>query len=405
MHRPRRVLFFAEGVTLAHVARPMSLARGLNPEQFDCTIACHPRYSQFLQGMPWKNEALNTIESAQFLDALSRGRPVYDLPTLRDYVREDLALIDRIQPDVVVGDFRLSLSVSARLARVPYVTVTNAYWSPYYAHRHFPLPVLPMTKVLPIPVAKFMFDAAQPLAFPMHCRPLNRLRRQNGLPSLGSDLRRVYTDADVTLYADDPELFPLVDAPENHRFLGPVLWEPTLPVPAWWDDVPDDRPLIYVTLGTSGPPGLFAQVLDGLSDLQVTVIASSAGQEVAQQQRGNAFVAPYLPGTAAAARSACVICNGGSLTSYQALTAGVPVLGIASNMDQFMNMEGLVRAGVGKCLRSDRILKRAIGQSALSLLDEPGTKHRARGLAVNLRQFSNGQAFEKAVLEMTGMFN
>ncbi|MDO9314009.1 MAG: glycosyltransferase [Burkholderiaceae bacterium] len=403
IRRPLRILFFAEGVTLAHVARPMSIAQRLDPQQFDSTIACHPRYSRFLSDSLWKNEALNTIESAQFLDALSRGRPVYDLQTLRDYVREDLALIDRIQPDVVVGDFRLSLSVSARLARVPYLTVTNAYWSPYYAHRSFPLPVLPMTRVLPIAVAKLMFDAAQPLAFPMHCGPLNRLRRENGLPSLGSDLRRVYTDADVTLYADDPELFPLIDAPEHHRFLGPVLWEPTMPVPACWGDVPDDRPMIYVTLGTSGPPGLLMQVLDALSDLRVAVMASAAGTAIAQHRRGNAFIEPYLPGTATAARSACVICNGGSLTSYQALISGVPVLGIASNMDQFMNMEGLVRAGVGKCLRADRISKRGVGRDALSLVEQHGTSDRARELATNLSQSGMGQAFERAVLEVAGI--
>jgi len=404
IRRPLRILFFAEGVTLAHVARPMSIAQGLDPQIFDCTIACHPRYSRFLSDGPWKNAELNSIETAQFLDALSRGRPVYDLPTLRDYVREDLALIDRIQPDVVVGDFRLSLSVSARLARVPYLTVTNAYWSPHYAHRSFPLPVLPMTRVLPIPVAKFMFDAAQPIAFPMHCRPMNRLRQENGLPSLGTDLRRVYTDADMTLYADDPDLFPLIDAPDRHRFLGPVLWEPAMTLPAWWNELPDDRPLVYVTLGTSGPSGLLTQVLDSLSDLQVTVIASSAGQDMGQQ-RGNAFVAPYLPGTTAAARSVCVICNGGSLTSYQALIAGVPVLGIASNMDQFMNMEGLVRAGVGTCLRSDRMSKQQLGWSARCLVEQPGTKDRARELAGKLRESNNGGVFEKAVLELSQVFS
>ena len=44
---------------------------------------------------------------------------------------DDLELIRRIEPDVVVGDFRLSLAVSAPMAGVPYIALANAYWSPF----------------------------------------------------------------------------------------------------------------------------------------------------------------------------------------------------------------------------------------------------------------------------------
>ena len=46
----------------------------------------------------------------------------------------------------------------------------------------------------------------------------------------------------------------------------------------------------------------------------------------------------YLPGIDAAARFNLVICNDGNPTAQGALAAGVPVLEIACNMDQFLNM-------------------------------------------------------------------
>ena len=49
----------------------------------------------------------------QFLAALAAGRPVYHAETLRSYVRDDLSLLESVDPDIVVGDFRLSLAVSA----------------------------------------------------------------------------------------------------------------------------------------------------------------------------------------------------------------------------------------------------------------------------------------------------
>ena len=66
---------------------------------------------------------------------------------LRAYVDDDLALLEAVRPDVVIGDFRLSLSVSARVAGIPYVNVTNAYWSPY-ARPHFEVPNLALTRLV-----------------------------------------------------------------------------------------------------------------------------------------------------------------------------------------------------------------------------------------------------------------
>ena len=63
--------------------------------------------------------AIQSIPTDTFLDALARGRPVFPLATLTAYVAEDLSILRESKADVVVGDFRLSLSVSARVAGIP----------------------------------------------------------------------------------------------------------------------------------------------------------------------------------------------------------------------------------------------------------------------------------------------
>ena len=194
----RKVLFVAEAVTLAHVARPLTLAEGLDPERFEVMLATAPRYESLWSDLSFPVRPIESITPDAFLDALAHGRPLYSAETLGRYVDDDLAVIHEFEPDVIVGDFRLSLSVSARLARVPYVAVVNAYWSPY-ARQRFPLPDLPMVRRFGLPAARLLFGAARPLAFALHTRPLNRVRRRYGLPSLGLDLRRIYTDADRLL--------------------------------------------------------------------------------------------------------------------------------------------------------------------------------------------------------------
>lgn len=385
----KKILFVAEAVTLAHVGRPLALAQTLDRQRYDVHFACAPGYERFLQGSQLSNWPLTSIASARFLAALAAGKPVYDAPTLSQYVLDDMRLLQQLRPDVVIGDFRLSLSVSARLVQVPYVSVINAYWSPYVTQR-YQVPAIALARILPIPLADTLFNLVRPLAFALHSRPLNQVRRAYRMPSLGRDLRRIYTDADYVLYADIPEMFPPSDLPASHSYLGPVLWSPPVALPAWWDGLSGLRDIVYVTLGSSGQGALLPRVLQALAPLPVTVIAATAGNADVGVVPDNALVADYLPGELAAARARLVICNGGSPTSQQALAAGVPVLGIAGNLDQYLNMDGVLRAGAGALLRSDRLAQDSLRETALQLLSHPEPRAAASRVAQQFQRYDAG---------------
>jgi UDP:flavonoid glycosyltransferase YjiC (YdhE family) len=383
-----RVLFVAEAVTLAHVGRALALAARL-PSHCEVAIAMDPSCHRFAAGTRCRIEPLYCIGSESFLRRLARGSGVYEAGELRRYVQDDLALIERVRPDVVVGDFRLSLSVSARLAKVPYATVTNAYWSPFSADRDLPMPVLPVTRALPLSLARPLFAALAPFVMRRHARAMNLLRAEHGLAELEPDLRTVYTDADRTLYADDMQMFPMRSGlPSSHVALGPVLWSPPVAEPPWWAELPTDRPLVYVTLGSSGSAQVLPIVLAALAKLPVTVIASTAGGSGSNASvPENARLADYLPGTAAAARSRLVVCNGGSPTCQQAFAAGVPVLGIASNMDQFLNMRGVERTKAGLLLRADRVSVAGVAAACARLLGSDEARQAAHGLSHSSRRY------------------
>nr|AEQ20445.1 glycosyl transferase [uncultured bacterium CSL132] len=397
----KKILFVAEAATLAHTARPLVLSAALDAREFDVSFACDLRCQWLLRDFAGHYFPLASRDGDKFLSALARGKPLYDDATLSCYVRDDLKLFDEARPDVVIGDFRFSLSISARLAGIPYMAISNCYWSPYWRPPRYIVPHLRfLTDVIPIPIADALFNLARPIAFAHHCGPLNRVRRSFGLPSLGNDLRRAYTDADQVLYADVPELFPDAELPAQHQFVGPLLWSPPISVPDWWDAIPSDRPIVYVTLGNSGQAKLFPEILRGLAALDVTVIAATAGADVPDAIPTNAYVAKYLPGEAGARRARLVICNGGSPTSHQALAAGVPVIGIASNLDQFLNMGTIVSAGAGEIIRADRFSSAALAALATKMIAETGHGTAAKQIANVIAHYDGQSRFVATVRDM-----
>ena len=384
--RKPRILFIAEAVTLAHVARPAVLAAALDQSLYEVFFAVDPRYNALFPELSDFRHDLWSISSEQFLDALAKGKRLYSSEVLERYVHDDLELIERLKPDLIVGDFRLSLSVSARLKNIPYAAISNTYWT-IHSNNTYTVPQLPMTSFLGVGLSQVLFNLSRPLVFAAHCLPLNRLREKHGLTSLGHDLRAVYSDADHLWLADMAEYFPISAAANNCHYLGPLPWSPRNKIPPWWHELDEDKPIVYVTLGSSGQVSLLPIVLEALSTLPLTVIAVTAGRTQLSNVPGNVFISDYLPGDKAAARASLMICNGGSLSTYQAIQGGTPVLGIVGNLDQHLNMSYLASSGIGESLRSEHANVERVRELAEKILVEAHYKDAAQKACLAARNY------------------
>jgi UDP:flavonoid glycosyltransferase YjiC (YdhE family) len=377
--RRRKILFFAEGATLAHVARPFLLANSLDAGRFDITFARPAAFSWLTADAAFPVANLPCLDATAFARKLEHGAPLYDYTILRDYVATDLDLIDTAKPDVIVGDFRLSLSVSARLRGIPYITICDAYWSPEQPLNP-PLPVLAFTPYVPIPLAQGLFRWIAPLAMRRHAAPLERLRAEHGLTSLDHDLRRCYTDADLRLLANFPDLYPEVKPSPHAAFIGPIAWSPEYR--GGLDFLAEGAPYIYVTMGSSGDPRVLSTLIPVLERTGMNVLVASAGKPLRTDRFSSATrVFDYLPGDLLCRHAHWVVCNGGSPTTNQALANGVPVLGIARNMDQFLNMRAIESSGAGLVLRADRVNEARLRQVITRLLGDASFARRADLLA------------------------
>ncbi|MGC4116420.1 MAG: hypothetical protein QM765_17955 [Myxococcales bacterium] len=349
---PLRVLFLAEAVSLAHVARPSVLARWAREAGHEVFFACGDRFTGPAREAGLDPIPLPTVSPESFYRRLSQGRFFYDEAELETYVRAEVELIRETKPDLIVGDFRLTMSIAAKLTSTPCLALANAYWSPA-AREAMPAPETGFLRSFPRGLRDGLFALVRPLAYRTFAKPLDRIRERYGLLPL-RDFRRSYTDGERCAYLDLPGLFPLSTLPAGHLHLGPVLWNPSVASDAGVRLLGLQRPLAYVTLGTTGAGLHLPQLLESLLETGCDVVVSGVADARARALRldlpgleGRSFITELIDPSDVLQRAALTVCHGGSGTVYQSLAMGVPVLGFPGNPDQHLVCLGLQLAGAG----------------------------------------------------------
>ena len=186
--------------------------------------------------------------------------------------------------------------------------------------------------------------------------------------------------------------------PDSHYYVGPAVWSPAGCLPDWWITLPQDRPIVYVTLGSSGYGSLLQVVLEALANAPVTVIAACAGKVRPGKIPANAFVADYLPG--GGGRAACRTCDmqrRGSLTCYQALAHGKPVIGIPANLDQYLNMQYIETTGVGQLLRAGAATAPNAVELVHEILGSPAYAAKAHELMQAISAYPSQTVFDQVL--------
>ncbi|HXI56155.1 MAG TPA: nucleotide disphospho-sugar-binding domain-containing protein [Polyangia bacterium] len=392
----RRILFVAEAVSLAQVVRLVTLARALDPLRYEVHFASAQFDALIFAGTTFHRHTIHSLPAAVVEARVAAGRRPYSVRTLSRYVDEERALLQAVRPALVVGDLRLSLSISTAVQGVPYASLINAYWSGHAVRDGFPLPDHPIVRLLGVARAARYFPSALPWVFEYFARPVNTLRRRHGLPPIG-DIADVLTHGDHTLFPDVPALVPTRALPTHQHFLGPVLWSPAVPLPAWWRALDPGRPTIYVTLGSSGCVSRLPLVIDVAAQLGFQVLVATAGRCQLGSLPAHVFAADYLPGHLAARRSVAVVSNGGSSTGYQALAEGRPVLGIAFNLDQYLAMTAIAGAGAGLLLRAGNLQRATLGEALQRLVGDSRFTAAATRLATEFGDWNAATNFAALV--------
>ena len=153
----------------------------------------------------------------------------------------------------------------------------------------------------------------------------------------------------------------------------------------------DGRPLVYGSLGTVAKDGegVFRMVAEACAELSVQLVITLGGQSPGDGYKdfpGSPLVVMYAPQLEILKRAAITICHAGNNTVLESLAAGVPVIAVPLNTDQYGVAARLQHSGAGERVALKHLSTKRLAELLNLILSQPSYKRRAQALSDSLKR-------------------
>ncbi|MBL7545995.1 MAG: hypothetical protein JNL11_19405 [Bdellovibrionaceae bacterium] len=337
-----KILVFAEGVSLAHPSRVSEICRQLQGSDFEFHIATPVGFHWIFKDMP--NVYLydhSTISNETFNQRLFHVKFPYTWDELQIFQQADGELIKQIKPAMIISDFRLTAFVVAKKMGIPFVNLIHFHWHPSFKRE----PLLPYVKTVSIwgrRLSHVVAPFVAPLILKQQTNFINHFMEKHNFPAVKS-IYEFYSAGDYKIFPDMMSLFDNPSLTSNEHFVGPFLWKnKETPWPSHWPRTTTARKTVYVTMGSTGNHQLVPKLVKNLSPEKYRIFISTSGHRYPDlENRANVYLSDFVPAELVLSMADVLICNGGTSTTYQAISLGVPFFAFPLNMDQYLNCHQL----------------------------------------------------------------
>lgn len=206
--------------------------------------------------------------------------------------------------------------------------------------------------------------------------------------------------AGLAVYALPPTWFGDQGPPESAVLMRPG--EPTViddgSIAAIIDGLGRDRPLVYVTLGTTfaDEPGLFRTVLDGAASLDVDVIATTGptlDPGSLTGYRDNVRVVRFIPQSLLLPHCNAVVAHAGYGTSFGAMAHGLPMVTVPiASSDNPLNAAHLARSGAAVAISEAERTADTVADALRRVIEDPSYRTAARAIRDELQHMPGPEA-------------
>lgn len=380
------VLFAPETFNLAETTRAIEVAKK-SREDFECIfIGYSEKFSYLIRQAGFQFILLQPIltekEVTQIMnvDQMKGIRHPFNYVYLKKRVEAERAIIAKLKPKAIVIGTMVSMFITARSKRVPLIYVKPiAYSRPYITEGKVGLYssntnvswiVRRINKLLSSIMLRITY---KPRAFIKVAKAYGVVLPKYTIDAL---------DGDVNLITTIPELSKVYNLPYNYEYIGPVYAKLEVDIPEKITNVPRNKPVIYLAMGSSGSRKVIVKLLHVLEELPVTVICpmkKMLGQSVENfNTSSNIILCDLIPAHKIGHIIDLSIIHGGEGTVQTACLSGKPFIGFSFQMEQKNNINSAVLFGNGISIKSKDLTKKRMSELIQFCLSSDYLKYKAQ---------------------------
>ena len=375
----RTLIFAVAGYNLAETGRMIEIARAAR-KHFDILFASYGgQFEQLIEGQGFR---LVRMEPRLTPERLARLRVVLSGETLNTVgylsaeelearVPREMAFFEELKPAAVLTGWCLSVTLSTRVAKVPFVNVLHSTTVREYYEAG--LQSWPDRSDFGFVRRLFRNDEERMcrwisrlvLKLAAGVRAFNTVGPKYGLPRFKNFIDLI--EGDHTLLADIPEWVGFPEVRPSLHYVGPLPARIDWPIPDEVTSMSRDKPIVYFAMGSSGKPALVAEILAGFEGAAYRVIApiESHIEQMTVEIPENVVVTGFLPAHKVNPMADVSVIHGGQNTVMNACLSGTPIVGIGMHPEQQANLDACVRKGFAIRLSK----KRATASDVLAAIE------------------------------------
>lgn len=292
---------------------------------FGNILPVHPLYEIGFNGLHWKDVlSWKLIKSIPYRAAPASAE-IWDM----DHAFAITGLLN-------ANFIKAQCEVYMKVMRAAAADVVVDFWNPFacIAARKLGIPLITINQGDALPGSKgFIWWKEKPNGVPSVVPAINKVLRSYEM----EEIERVeeITSGDLSLVTGMPETDPL---PGGHHYIGPLLWQDVrVQKPAWLENMPDDKPLIWLYTSNPSYSGrskifdsdkMLQPCFDALANEDYYVVVTTGHHPLPKSISvpSNFMQLPYVPGLFMAERSDLLIHHGGYGSCQTSLYCGTPSL-------------------------------------------------------------------------------
>jgi UDP:flavonoid glycosyltransferase YjiC (YdhE family) len=353
----KKIIFAVAGYNLAETGRHIEIAKACR-DNFNILFLSYGGNFESLiedEGFTLKRmEPRLTEKQLQHVRKALSGETLntvgyFSAEEMAPRVENEIRLFKEMNPACVLTGWCQSVLISARVAGVPFINVLHSTSiTEYYEaglqswpdRRNYSW----LRKIFSEEKLN-RFASNLVLKMKLPAKSFNTLGKKYSLKEFNNFIEVL--EGDYTLLADIPQWVELKKIRPNLHYIGPLPYKSNSEVPKEILDIPKDKPVIYFAMGSSGKPGLIAEIIEGFKNKPYRVIApvKSHIKNMNVAVQDNVIVTGFVPAHKVNPLADVSVIHGGQNTVMNACLSGTPIVGVGMHAEQQANLDACVRKG------------------------------------------------------------